>query len=145
MPSGQYLVLDVVPDSTETTPRFDDCADSDGNAAPFTRTPDCWNYADFRRRIFGLGVQRDPITDTVRLYYAVWGGSALGSDGWDTAGDDAETSIWSVLLDGNGGFDLTDVRREFIVPPLVPEEEGEGQAEAPPVTTSALSTIRAGI
>ncbi|MCT8974102.1 peptidoglycan-binding protein [Microbaculum marinisediminis] len=140
VPSGEYLVLDVIPDSEETTPRFDDCTDASGATARFEETPDCWNYADFRRRVFGLGVYRDPITDTVRLYYAVWGGAALGSDGWDTAGDDAATTIWSVLLDGNGGFDLTDVRREFIVPPLVPEVEGEGQTEAPAVTDIAFSS-----
>jgi len=140
VPSGEYLVLDVVPDSTETVPRFDDCTDANGNSAAFSETPDCWNYADFRRRVFGLGVQRDPITDTIRLYYAVWGGAALGSEDWDTAGDDAATSIWSVRLDGNGGFDLTDVRREFVVPPLIPEEEGEGPFEAPPVTDITFST-----
>jgi Putative peptidoglycan binding domain len=140
VPSGQYLVLDVVPDDPESAPRLADCTNADGAAAPFEQTPACWNYADFRRRVFGLGVQRDPVTDTERLYYTVWGGDSLGSDGWDTAGDDARTSVWSVLLDGNGGFDLTDVRREFIVPPLVPDQEGAGQNEAPPVTDIAFSS-----
>lgn len=140
VPSGQYLVLDVVPAGGRGSPEFEDCTDASGAAAPFWQTPECWNFADFRRRVWGMGVQRDPITDTVRLYYAVWGGAALGSEGWDTAGDDARTAIWSVRLDGNGGFDLTDVRREFIVPPLVPDAEGQSQSETPPVTDIGFSS-----
>ncbi|MEJ8573240.1 peptidoglycan-binding domain-containing protein [Microbaculum marinum] len=139
VPSGQYLVLDVIPD-VPGEPRYQDCTDASGAAAPFWRTPECWNYADFRRRVWGLGVQRDPVTDQVRLYYAVWGGAALGADGWETAGDDAATTVWSVRLDGNGGFDLTDVQREFVVPPLVPQTEGGIQAESPPVTDIAFSS-----
>ncbi len=142
--SGQYLVLDVVDDQGDDeggagAARYDDCADADGTPAAFWRTPDCWGYADFRRRVWGLGLQRDPITDTVRLYYSVWGGAALGDPGWDVAGDDARTSIWSVGLDGNGGFDVTDIRREILMPPLVPEEEGAAQAESPPVTGIAFA------
>jgi len=147
--SGQYLVLDVVVDASGDdggddeggagVARYDDCTDADGTPSAFWRTPDCWGYADFRRRVWGLGLQRDPITDTVRLYYSVWGGAALGDPGWDVAGDDARTSIWSVGLDGNGGFDVTDIRREVLMPPLVPEEEGAAQAESPPVTGIAFA------
>ncbi|TCT12518.1 putative peptidoglycan binding protein [Tepidamorphus gemmatus] len=140
VPSGQYLVLDVVPQDIEAAPRFDNCVDADGNAAAFSRTPDCWNYADFRRRVWGLGIQRDPITDTVRLYYAVWGGAGFGNPEWDTAGDDARTSVWSIRLDGNGGFDLTDVRREFIVPPIEDIGEAAAQVESPAITQIAFSS-----
>jgi len=68
-----------------------------GCATQFSKTPDCWNYADFRRRIWGLGVRKDFTGNQVRLYYAVWSSEALGSaDFAATGADEKKNAIWSV-------------------------------------------------
>src|SRR5690606_20158439 len=37
-----------------------ECSDDSGAPAVFSSTPSCWNFADFRRRVWGLTVQADP-------------------------------------------------------------------------------------
>ena len=54
----------------------------------FTRTPSCWNFADFRRRVWGLGVRRDTASGEVRLYYAVWSSQGFGNPDFAAAGED---------------------------------------------------------
>jgi hypothetical protein len=91
--------------------RIADCA-----AGTFAQHPSCWNYADFRRRIWGVGVRRDSRTGEVRLYYSVWGSQGFGDPAWFTAGDDQGNAIWSVRIAADGNFDPSDVRREFMLP-----------------------------
>ena len=57
-----------------TSARIDDCPEGD-----FANTPACWNYADFRRRAWGLGVRQDGSSGAVRLYYAIWGSQGFGN------------------------------------------------------------------
>src|SRR5262249_60550555 len=38
----------------------------------FDHTPQCWNIAASGRRVWGLGVNRNPQRNEVRLYYPVW-------------------------------------------------------------------------
>ncbi|MCH8240487.1 MAG: hypothetical protein IIB62_10650, partial [Proteobacteria bacterium] len=95
-----------------SAPRYTDCP----GGGDYTKLPACWNVADFRRRVWGLGVHRDPASRKVRLYYAVWGSQSFGNPDWDGAGDNQRNSIWSVGLDPGGNFDTGDVRREFLIP-----------------------------
>ena len=91
--------------------RIDDCVT--GN---FAQTPACWNFADFRRRVWGLDVRRDPATQEVRLYYAIWGSQGFDNPDWAAAGDEQRNSVWSIRIAEDGGFDTGDVRREFFLP-----------------------------
>jgi peptidoglycan hydrolase-like protein with peptidoglycan-binding domain len=82
----------------------------------FAKTPECWNLADFRRRVWGVGVHQDK-TGNVRLFYAVWSSQAFGNPAFNAAGDDEKrNSIWSIGISDDGAFDLTSVRREFFLP-----------------------------
>jgi len=94
-----------------TRARIDDCA-----FGYFSRTPACWNFADFRRRVWGLGVRRDGANGEVRLYYSVWGSQAFGHPDWLSAGDEQRNSIWSIRIAEDGAFDDTSIRREFQLP-----------------------------
>jgi len=94
-----------------TSARIADCPSGD-----FARTPSCWNLADFRRRVWGLDVRRDPTTSEVRLYYAIWGSQGFGNPDWAAAGDDQKNSVWSVAVAEDGSFDAATVRREFFLP-----------------------------
>lgn len=105
------MSLDPVAFDPETGARTDDCA-----AGAFDRTPECWNLADFRRRVWGLGVHRNDATGTVRLYYAIWGSAGLGNPAWDDAGDDQRNAVWSVGTGQDGAIDVGSVRREFALP-----------------------------
>lgn len=91
--------------------RISDCA-----AGTFANHPSCWNFADFRRRVWGLGVRRDGGTGDVRLFYSVWGSQGFGEPAWFTAGDDQRNSVWSVRIGPDGSFDASDVRLEFLLP-----------------------------
>ena len=86
------------------------------SAGQFSVTPECWNYADFRRRVWGLGVRRDESSEEVRLYYAIWASQGLGNPDWAAAEDDKRNSVWSVRIADDGGFDTSSVRREFFLP-----------------------------
>lgn len=114
--SGTTANLQSVPFDPASAARVTDCEDI------FDSTPDCWNVADFRRRIWGLGVQTDAESGSTRLFYAVWGSAPLGSAGWEDAPQEQNNSIWSVGLTEGGRFNLQDVRCEFIVPDLGNEE-----------------------
>jgi hypothetical protein len=138
--TGEMMRLEPVLHDPTSAPRFDDCTvDLDGVAEsrPFYSAPECWNYADFRRRVWGLGTATDEISGQTRLYYAVWGGAALGSDEWADGGEDAATSIWSVALTEGGWFDATDIRREIVLP--APDGGTEPPHEAAPVTDIAFT------
>jgi hypothetical protein len=96
------------------------------SAGAFENHPECWNYADFRRRVFGVAVRSDEKTEEVRVYYAIWGSDGFGNPAWDNAGNDRRNSIWSIGLDDDGNFDLATVRREFELPPFFPNDPARG-------------------
>ncbi|WP_269585616.1 peptidoglycan-binding protein [Roseibium sp. Sym1] len=112
VPSGGYQGLAPVAFDPLSRARTADCPSGD-----FGRTPSCWNFADFRRRVWGLGVRRDTQSDGVRLYYALWSSQGFGNA--DFAGaDDSEkrNAVWSIGIGPDGAFDPAGVRREFVLP-----------------------------
>ena len=116
--TAQYGFSDVVPFDPASAPRIGDCGAGAGGtaAARFGADPGCWNVADFRRRVYGLGVQDDAETGEVRLFYSVWGSQGFGNPQWDADSEDAKNTIWSVGLDESGDFALDSVRREIELP-----------------------------
>jgi hypothetical protein len=118
------------------TARVADCPSGD-----FTRTPSCWNFADFRRRVWGLDVRGDA-TGKVRLYYAVWGSQGFGNPDWAAAGDDQKNSVWSIAIADDGSFDTASVRREFILPEFFRAPEATARAGiSNPVTDIAFPSF----
>lgn len=111
--SAARAALPPVAFDPSSSARVFDCPTGD-----FARTTSCWNLADFRRRVFGLGVRRDATTGVVRLYYAVWSSQGFGNPAWATAGEGQKNSLWSVAIGSDGGFDPASVRREAVLPDL---------------------------
>jgi hypothetical protein len=74
--AGRASFIDARPGARQSLPpvgfnpgsraRIADCG-----AGTFAQHSSCWNFADFRRRVWGLGVRRDGGTG-VRLFYSVW-------------------------------------------------------------------------
>ena len=92
--------------------RIDDCPND-----RFDKTPNCWNFADFRRRVWGVAVRRDQTTGEVRLYYSVWSSKGFGNpDRRNSDYQEQRNSVWSVRIKDDGRFDKTSVRREFFLP-----------------------------
>jgi hypothetical protein len=87
-------------------------------AGPFERSPQCWNFAPSGRRVWGLGVRHDVAKNETRLYYAVWSSPTFGyAAAWNAASDDDKrNAVWSIRLGPDGNFDITDIRREFLLP-----------------------------
>jgi uncharacterized repeat protein (TIGR01451 family) len=114
--STQNSLVKVAFDAN-TKARIKNCPGGD-----FAKTPECWNLADFRRRVWGLGVRRDATTGMVRLYYAVWSSQGLGNAAFAGAADqEKRNSLWSVATAEDGSFDTTDIRREFFLPDFFTE------------------------
>ena len=99
------------------------CADAAGAALPFASTPACWNFADFRRRVWGMAVSGS--SGQTRLYYGVWGSEAFDNPEW--GGDDAVNTIWSIGIDASGEFVTSDIRLEIALPGM----DAEPTARAP--------------
>ncbi|MFQ5625664.1 MAG: hypothetical protein ACE5FM_03310, partial [Methyloligellaceae bacterium] len=134
--TGTPQSLPPVAFDPNSTPRYDDCPGGD-----YTTDPACWNVADFRRRVWGLGVHRDPASGKVRLYYAVWGSQRFDNPDWETAGDDQRNAIWSVGIRNNGNFNVNDVRREFLVPGFFAKlEDFQRAGGSNPVSDIAFSS-----
>ena len=120
--SGRAAFLDVATSQQKSLPpvAFDPSSSARINDCPdgaFARTPSCWNFADFRRRVWGVGVRKDPQSGQVRLYYAIWSSQALGSPDFASADDEEKrNSVWSVALTNDGAFDLKSVRQEYLLP-----------------------------
>ncbi len=97
---------------------FDEAASSQREdcKTDFQTTPSCWNLADFRRRVWGVGVYQDPKSGRVRLYYALWSSQGFGNPEWKASPEQQVNTIWSVGLKSDGSFDKSDVRREFAIP-----------------------------
>lgn len=110
--TGQSMSLPTVEFDPATSARITDCKEG-----AFDRTPACWNFADFRRRVWGLGVRKDAQSGEVRLYYAVWSSQALGSKDFASASEEEKrNSVWSVAIKADGDFDAGSVRREYFLP-----------------------------
>ncbi|MHA1190227.1 MAG: hypothetical protein ACTSSQ_07200, partial [Alphaproteobacteria bacterium] len=118
--TGRAAFLDVTTgENTSLAPvAFDPSSAARRTSCPtaFARSPECWNIADFRRRIWGLAVHADPSTGASRLYYAVWSSQGFGNPQWAADPADQSNTIWSVGLTAGGDFDTSDIRREFTVP-----------------------------
>jgi hypothetical protein len=109
--SGAAGSLPPIAFDPATSAAIDDCP-----SGAFSRNPECWNVADFRRRVWGLGVARS-VAGKVRLYYATWSGQGFDNRAFAGAGEDEKLNrMWSVGLTANGDFDSADIRQEFILP-----------------------------
>ncbi|HXL68816.1 MAG TPA: hypothetical protein VN930_08660, partial [Xanthobacteraceae bacterium] len=111
--SGQRGNLPPIAFNPASRPRIDDCP-----TGKFDNSPECWNFAPSGRRIWGLAVWKHPMTGETRLYYSVWSSPAFDDPNWAASSDDSDkrNSIWSVRLGPDGGFVVSDVRREFTLP-----------------------------
>ena len=100
---------------------------SDCVAENVAAAPECWNLADFRRRVWGLSVHRDDQTGEVRLFYALWSNAGFGSSDFEQAPQEEKTnSVWSVALDEAGRFRRETSRLEFLVPSeAISDETGD--------------------
>ncbi|HLP70978.1 MAG TPA: hypothetical protein VK181_26005, partial [Rhizobium sp.] len=124
VPTGDFRSLAEIAFDPTTSAHISDCSSGD-----FSRTPSCWNLADFRRRIWGLGVRVEQAGGATRLYYAVWGSQGFGNP--DYAGaedDDRRNAIWSVGIAADGSFDGGSVRREFFLPDFFRSPEAIARA-----------------
>ncbi|MBV9636390.1 MAG: hypothetical protein JOZ40_17350, partial [Methylobacteriaceae bacterium] len=127
--SGQTKTLTPISFDPNSRARLADCPSGD-----FEHSPECWNLAASGRRIWGLAVRQNPDSGEVRLYYAVWSSPAFGNTEWGGLPEDEKrNSIWSVRLGSDGSFDISDVRREFLVPDfyLDPEDIARGGYSQP--------------
>lgn len=121
---GQFRSLEPIAFDPARSAQTGDCPSGD-----FARTPSCWNFADFRRRVWGVGVRRDAVTDEVRLYYAVWSSQGFGDPDHAAADEDEKrNSVWSVGIDPEGNFDPVSVRREFFLPDFFRSPEAIARA-----------------
>ncbi len=79
--------------------------------------------------IWGLGFRFDQRTKQGRLFYAAWSSPAFGNLSWSQLPEDEKrNSIWSVRIANDGSFDVTDVRREFLVPDFFVKPEDIARA-----------------
>jgi hypothetical protein len=108
---GQRASLPPIAFDPNSRVRLTDCP------SRFDNSPQCWNFATSGRRVWGVGVRHDVVKNETRVFYAVWSSPAYGQTAWNQASEDEKrNSVWSVRLGPNGGFDTSDVRREFILP-----------------------------
>jgi uncharacterized repeat protein (TIGR01451 family) len=124
--AGADASLTAVPFDPTTAAKITTCT-----AGNFDNTPECWNVADFRRRVWGLGVRQDPETGEVRVYYAIWSSDGLGNT--DFAGaleNEKRNSVWSIALKEDGSFDTTTVVREFFLPQFFSSGPNAGKSHA---------------
>jgi hypothetical protein len=108
--TGQPMSLAPITFNPASQARIADCE------GRFDNTPACWNIAESGRRVWGLGVWRGPNGET-RLYYSVASSPDLGGSDWNALPEDEKrNTLWSVRLGPDGAFDITGVRREFVLP-----------------------------
>jgi uncharacterized repeat protein (TIGR01451 family) len=109
--SGAQQSLSAVAFDPMSGARIADCPEGE-----FTSTPACWNFADFRRRVWGLGLRREE-NGGERLFYAIWSSQGFGNPDFAKAGaDEQRNSVWSIAIAADGDFDRTSVRREYSLP-----------------------------
>ena len=120
----RFRSLPPVTFDPDTGAKTEDCPSGD-----FARTPSCWNLADFRRRVWGIGIRSDAATRDVRLYYAVWSSQGFGTPEFAAANmEEKRNTLWSVRIGSDGDFDLLDVRREFTLPDFFRSPEAISRA-----------------
>ncbi len=130
----EFRSLQAVPFDPASSARLSDCPSGD-----FARAPSCWNFADFRRRVWGVGVRRLPATEEVRLYYALWGSQGFGNEDYAAAGADQHNAVWSVRIYDDGSFDQSSARRKFVLPDFFRAPEAIARAgRSPPVSDIAF-------
>ncbi|MGI9413855.1 MAG: hypothetical protein ACR2PM_09300, partial [Hyphomicrobiales bacterium] len=122
--TGEFAALPVIEFDPSTEANVEGCE------GDFSTTPECWNVADYRRRVWGLGVFQDPDGGPLRLYYAIWSSDPMDAEDWEDAGEDQRNSVWSIAITEDGDFDIDEVRREFLLPPF--GEEGSPSMQAAP-------------
>ncbi|WP_346895791.1 peptidoglycan-binding protein [uncultured Roseibium sp.] len=134
---GQFHSLEPVAFDPASGAQIGDCPSGD-----FSRTPSCWNFADFRRRVWGVGVRQDAATGAVRLYYAVWSSQGFGNPDYAAADENEQrNSVWSVGIDQEGSFNPGSVRREFFLPDFFRSPEAIARAgRSHPVADIAFPT-----
>ena len=142
---GRSTFIDAETNDYATLPviEFDPSSEAnlEGCETDFSTTPECWNIADYRRRVWGLGVFEDPDSGTMRLFYAVWSSDPLGAQDWDDAGEDQRNSLWSVAITEDGDFDIDQVRREFLLPAFGVEGAPDVQAAVSDIAFSKDGTM----
>jgi hypothetical protein len=121
--SSQQAALAPIAFNAASRARLADCPTG------FERSPDCWNLAPSGRRVWGVGVRRDPATNQARLFYAVWSGPGFGATTWSALPEDEKrNSVWSVRIAPDGSVDASDVRREFLLPDFFMQKEDVARA-----------------
>jgi hypothetical protein len=117
------LSLPVAAFDPLTAARISDCESA------FAQTPNCWNIANHKRRIWGVGVRNDS-SGATRLFYGTWGTAAFADSDYEPGSEDARNWIWSVGLAPDGSVDVRDVRREFTLPNLNADTSSKPHAPA---------------
>ena len=112
IPTGQTKSLSTVTFNVNSKGLVNSCPFGD-----FAKTPSCWNFADFRRRTWGIGLRFDKANSKTRLYYSLWGAQSFGNPQWNEVdANEQKNSVWSIGLNDDGSFNKTDIRREFFLP-----------------------------
>ena len=140
MSSRQQLSLPAIAFNRSSAAQIQNCP-----SGAFTSSPECWNYAASGRRVWGLAVRRDPATGDQRLYYAVMSSPAFGNSGWNSLPEDQKrNSVWSVHIAPGGAFDVSDVRREILLPDFFTETQDVARAGySSPISDIAFSECSA--
>ena len=132
--TGQPSGLPPVSFDPASTAAIDSCSEGE-----FSSTAACWNFADFRRRVWGLAVHTHN-DGSARLYYSVWGRQAFGNPDWPVNQLDQQNSVWSIGLGVDGGFVANDARREFVIPGFFTDVESFSRAGGShPISDIAIS------
>ncbi len=133
----QRKSLQPIPFNPNSRARINDCP-----AGEFQFKPECWNFAQNGRRVWGLGVGRIASGGDTRLYYSVASSPDLGESGWSALPEDEKrNSVWSVRILSGGAFDPSDVRREFILPDFfISQQEAAQAGYSRPVTDISFPT-----
>ncbi len=142
--TGRAGFVDAATGSRMSLPAvaFDPASDARRSDCPteYSRSPECWNLADFRRRVWGLSVRQDPATGLSRLYYSVWSSQGFGDPQWTADPADQSNTVWSIGLSGSGDFDTADIRRELTVPGFFSDLDDYNRAgPSNPITDIAIS------
>lgn len=120
--AGRVSFFDAITGVQGTLPSvaFDPASSANPGSCPsgnFAKSPECWNFADFRRRVWGLGVRQDKASGNVRLYYAVWSSQGFANpDFGAAAAEEKLNTVWSVAIGSDGSFDTSDIRKELVLP-----------------------------
>jgi len=123
MATRQSATLPPIPFAPQSRARTTDCP------TDFQKSPECWNLAAAGRRVWGVGVRRDPANNQSRLFYSVWSGPTPGSQAWNSVPEEEKrNAVWSVRIGPDGAPDPSDVRREFLLPDFFMQKDAIARA-----------------